>query len=170
MTREPGGTELGKVLREALLHGNHVDPRTEALLFATDRSHHVASLIRPALERGAVVVSDRYMDSSIAYQGAARALGLDEIRELSMWGTYGLVPDLTVVLDVEPGTAAVRREYAPDRMEREAADFHARVRATFLELARQAPDRYLVLDGSLPRDEIHDAIVARLSGLLGGHS
>nr|NLD39935.1 dTMP kinase [Actinomycetales bacterium] len=140
LTREPGGTELGLLLREALLHGGHVDPRTEALLFATDRSHHVASLVRPALERGAVVVTDRYLDSSLAYQGAARSLGRDDVRHLSLWGTYGLLPDLTILLDLDPQQAAARRAgERPDSLERESTEFHADVRAAFLELAAQEP-------------------------------
>ncbi|HHW84024.1 MAG TPA: dTMP kinase, partial [Actinomycetales bacterium] len=161
------GTELGLLLREALLHGGHVDPRTEALLFATDRSHHVASLVRPALERGAVVVTDRYLDSSVAYQGAARSLGHDDVRNLSLWGTYGLLPDLTVVLDLDPTVAAARRAgVAPDRLEREPDTFHADVREAFLQLAAADPSRYLVLDAAQDPDVVHAAIVERVADLL----
>ena len=166
LTREPGGTELGGYLREALLHGGHVDPRTEALLFATDRAHHVHSLIAPVLARGAMVVTDRYLDSSVAYQGAARDLGITEVRELSLWATEGLLPDLTVLLDLEPGAAAARRQEAPDRLERESDGFHRRVREVFLELAAAEPGRYLVLDAAADPGELHAAITARLAPLL----
>lgn len=167
LTREPGGTELGRYLREALLHGGHVDPRTEALLFATDRAHHVHSVIGPALERGAMVVTDRYLDSSVAYQGAARDLGVGEVRDLSLWATEGLLPDLTVLLDLDPATAALRRAAAPDRLEREPGEFHQRVREVFLQLAAAEPERYLVLDASLDPATVHGAITARLTTLLG---
>ncbi|WP_341359429.1 dTMP kinase [Georgenia sp. M64] len=166
LTREPGGTELGQVLRDALLHGDDVDPRTEALLYATDRAHHVHHLVRPALDRGAVVVTDRYLDSSVAYQGAARALGADEVRALSLWATDGLLPDLTVLLDLEPAVAAGRRTGEPDRIEREPAAFHARVREHFLELAAAEPGRYLVVDATLAPEEIQERVRGRLARLL----
>ncbi|MGM0386161.1 MAG: dTMP kinase [Actinomycetota bacterium] len=166
LTREPGGTELGRYLREALLHGGHVDPRTETLLFATDRAHHVATVVRPGLERGAMVVTDRYLDSSVAYQGAARELGVAEVRDLSLWATEGLLPDLTVLLDLDPATASRRRADAPDRLERESGEFHERVREVFLQLAAAAPGRYLVLDASLGPDTLHHAVVERLRPLL----
>lgn len=166
LTLEPGGTPLGVMLREALLHGGDIDPRTEALLFATDRSHHVASLIRPALARDAVVITDRYMDSSIAYQGAARRLGRQEIKDLSIWGTYGLRPNLTVVLDLPPEVGASRRAGAPDRMERESLEFHDRVRATFLQLAEAEPERYLVVDATQDPETVHREIVARVADLV----
>lgn len=166
LTREPGGTELGQVLRDALLHGDDVDPRTEALLYATDRAHHVHHLVRPALDRGAVVVTDRYLDSSVAYQGAARALGADEVRALSLWATDGLLPDLTVLLDLEPVVAAARRTGRPDRIEREPTAFHARVREHFLELAAAEPDRYLVVDATLSPEEIQERVRGRLAPLL----
>ncbi|MFH5824947.1 dTMP kinase [Georgenia sp. AZ-5] len=166
LTREPGGTALGRVLRDAVLHGDDVDPRTEALLYATDRAHHVHRLVRPALRRGAVVVTDRYLDSSVAYQGAARALGTAEIRALSLWATEGLLPDLTVLLDVDPAVGAARRAGAPDRIERESAAFHARVREHFLELAAEDPGRYLVVDAAAAPEDIHAAVRARLAPLL----
>lgn len=167
LTREPGGTELGAVLRDALLHGGHVDPRTEALLFATDRSHHIASLVRPALEAGRIVVTDRYLDSSIAYQGGARDLGAEDIRQLSLWGTYGLLPDLTVVMDLDPATAAQRRAgQQPDRLEREPGEFHRRVRETFLQLAAAEPHRYLVVDAAGAPEEIHTQIRSAVEPLL----
>lgn len=167
LTREPGGTELGDLLRSALLHGGHVDARTEALLFATDRAHHVHTVVRPALERGAMVVSDRYLDSSAAYQGAARELGMDEVRDLSLWATNHLLPDLTIVLDLDPEVAAARREGAPDRLERESLDFHRRVRAGFLLLAAADPARYLVLDATREPRELHAAIAGRVGELVG---
>jgi len=167
LTREPGGTELGDLLRSALLHGGHVDARTEALLFATDRAHHVHTVVRPALERGAMVVSDRYLDSSAAYQGAARELGMDEVRDLSLWATNHLLPDLTIVLDLDPEVAVARREGAPDRLERESLDFHRRVRAGFLLLAAADPARYLVLDATKDPRELHAAIAGRVGELVG---
>ncbi len=167
LTREPGGTELGDLLRSALLHGGHVDARTEALLFATDRAHHVHTVVRPALERGAMVVSDRYLDSSAAYQGAARELGMDEVRDLSLWATNHLLPDLTIVLDLDPEVAVARREGAPDRLERESLDFHRRVRAGFLLLAAADPARYLVLDATRDPRELHAAIAGRVGELVG---
>lgn len=168
-TREPGGTKLGAALRELLLHGEHVDARAEALLYAADRAQHVAEVVRPALDRGAAVVQDRYIDSSLAYQGAGRPLAVAEIRDLSEWATEGLWPVLTVLLDVSPELAADRRAAAgdrADRLESEAAAFHRRVRAGFLELAAADPDRFLVLDAARPADELHAEILARVAPLL----
>lgn len=167
-TREPGGTALGTALRELVLHGadGSVSPRAEALIFAADRAHHVATLVRPALERGAVVITDRFLDSSVAYQGAARQLGHDDVRQLSVWAVEGLVPDLTVLLDVPTGEGRARRGDIHDRLEREADDFHDRVRGTFLELAGREPDRYLVLDGTLPPEELAASVRARVGALL----
>ncbi|MCM3662559.1 dTMP kinase [Georgenia satyanarayanai] len=167
LTREPGGTDLGRTLRREVLHGEELDPRTEALLYAADRAHHVHTLVRPALARGAVVVTDRYIDSSVAYQGAGRRLGREEIRELSTWATGGLLPDLTVVLDLDAATAAARRSGEPDRLEREPHAFHEEVRAGFLALAGAEPARYAVVDASLPPQDVHRAVVAGLSPLLG---
>ena len=167
VTREPGGTALGRTLRNAVLHGGDVDPRAEALLYAADRAHHVATLIRPALERGEVVVTDRYLDSSIAYQGNARALGGEQIRRLSLWATRGLMPDVTILLDLDPEEAAARRaEVAPDRLESESLAFHRQVRATFLELAAMEPERFLVLDAGRTPAEIHEGILARVAVVL----
>lgn len=166
LTREPGGTSLGRTLRREVLHGEDLDPRTEALLYAADRAHHVHTLVRPALVRGAVVVTDRYIDSSVAYQGAARGLGREEIRDLSSWATDGLLPTLTVVLDVDAATAATRRSGTPDRLEREPDAFHEEVRATFLALAAAAPERYLVVDSGRPPAEVHAAVTARVETLL----
>ena len=136
-TREPGGTPLGAEIRALVLHGDHVDPRAEALLYAADRAHHVATVVRPALDRGDVVVQDRYLDSSVAYQGAGRVLDPEEVRGLSTWATEGLLPDLTILLDLDPARARARRgsRAAEDRLEAEQDDFHERVRAAFLALA-----------------------------------
>lgn len=167
VTREPGGTELGTRIRELLLHGGEVAPRAEALLFAADRAQHVAAVVRPASERGAVVLTDRYVDSSIAYQGAGRDLRAAEVARLSAWATGGLVPDLTVLLDVTPETGRARRhDRAEDRMETEAAEFHARVRAGFLGLAQAEPSRYLVLDAAEPPEALAEAVATRVARLL----
>ncbi len=150
-TREPGGTPLGVALREVLLHsGEAVSPRAEALLFAADRAHHVEHFIEPALAAGTWVVTDRYADSSIAYQGAGRALDTAEVASLSAWATGGLVPDLTLLLDVPTQVGAARRGGPADRMESAPADFHEQVRRGFLRLAAAAADRYLVLDATEP--------------------
>jgi dTMP kinase len=166
LTREPGGTELGQLLRDAVLHGDHVDPRTEALLYATDRAHHVASLVRPALERGAVVVADRYLDSSVAYQGSGRDLGAEEVEALSMWATDGLLPALTVLLDLDPVLGRSRLTGDPDRLESAGDDFHRRTRQAFLDRAAADPGRWLVLDATLPPESLADEIRARIEGLL----
>lgn len=166
LTREPGGTEVGQRMREVLLHGDDLDPRAEALLYAADRAHHVATVVRPALERGAVVVSDRYVDSSIAYQGAGRALDADEVAQLSRWATQSLVPDLTVVLDVAPQVGRSRLTGEPDRLEREPEDFHTMVRERYLELARRHPRRYLVVDASADPQEVQAQVRERLAPML----
>lgn len=146
-TREPGGTPLGVELRQAVMHGDHVAPRAEALLYAADRAHHIATLVRPALDRGAVVVQDRYLDSSIVYQGGARGLG-DMVEQISLWATEGAVPDLTLVLDMEPRADRLEREL--DRVERETSEHAARMRDGFLALAARAPERYAVIDAARP--------------------
>ena len=161
-TRQPGGTALGSALRDLVLHGDHVAPRAEALLFAADKAHHVEELIAPALERGAVVITDRYTDSAVAYQGAGRALGAREVHDLQMWAVGGLVPDLTIVLDVTPALGRLRRGDTHDRLESEADEFHAQVRQHFLDLAAAAPERYLVVDAALRPGEIHAAILERV--------
>ena len=155
LTREPGGTAVGEAVREVLLGaGSHgMAPRTEALLFAAARSEHASALIGPAVARGAVVVSDRYLDSSVAYQGAARGLGEQRIADLSLWATERLVPDLTVVLDVSPATGLARAADA-NRMEAEPEEFHQRVREAFLRRAAASPELYLVLSADLPKDEV----------------
>jgi dTMP kinase len=166
LTHEPGATPTGERLREVLLGGADLVPRAEALLFAADRAHHVETVVRPALEAGAVVVTDRYIDSSIAYQGAGREMASSEIAKLSRWATRGLVPDLTIVLDVEPELGRQRRGGEPDRLESEPDDFHARVRDRFREVARHAPSRYLVIDGDADAEEIATQVRERLVSLL----
>ncbi|HEX3005674.1 MAG TPA: dTMP kinase, partial [Angustibacter sp.] len=166
LTHEPGATPVGHRLREVLLHGDALTPRAEALLFAADRAHHVESVVRPALEDGEIVVSDRFIDSSVAYQGTGRDLGTTEVAQLSRWATQGLTPDLTVVLDVEPHEGRSRRGDEHDRLEAEPDDFHHRIRERFLELARRAPSRYLVVDAALAPDDIHAQVVRRLQGVL----
>lgn len=169
-TREPGGTDLGLELREIVLHRRgHIAPRAEALLYAADRAHHVETLIRPALERGDVVIQDRYIDSSVAYQGAGRVLGGDEVRDLSLWAADDLMPDLTILLDLDETEGRRRLDASRttyDRLEAEKADFHARVRAAYLSLAEAEPERFLVVDASLPEADIATLVRERVAGLL----
>lgn len=165
VTRQPGGTELGGRIRDLVLHGDHVSPRAEALLFAADKAHHVDELIRPALARGDVVVTDRYTDSSVAYQGAGRDLGVAEVHDLQMWAVDGLVPDLTVVIDVPPEEGRARRGDVHDRLESEEDTFHAAIRAHFLAVARSSPERYLVVDGRLSPEAVHALVLERLRGM-----
>jgi dTMP kinase len=168
LTREPGGTELGQLLRSAVLHGEHVDPRTEALLYATDRAHHVHSLVQPALGRGAVVLTDRYLDSSVAYQGNGRDLGEDEVERLSLWAVGGLLPDVTVLLDLDPVDGLRRLTGAPDRLERAGDAFHRRTREAFLRrAATDRTGRWLVLDAARPVDDVQRDIRLRVAGALG---
>ncbi len=160
-TREPGGTALGVQLRAHIQDGpEDVDPRTEALLYAADRAYHAATVLRPALEQGITVLEDRYTDSSVAYQGAARQLGPDEIRGLSDWATQNLQPDLTLLFDVsaEEGLRRVRvaRE-GLDRLERAGLAFHERVRKQYLQIADQFPERVVVIDGARPIPEVFRA-------------
>ena len=162
VTRQPGGTPLGSAIRDLVLHGGHVSPRAEALLYAADKAHHVDELIRPTLERGVDVLTDRYTDSSIAYQGAGRDLGPQEIHELLVWAVAGLFPDLTIVVDVPAAVGRARRGSVHDRIESEGDDFHERVRQHFLDLAAAAPQRYLVLDGTADPADLHAQVVARL--------
>jgi dTMP kinase len=157
-TREPGGTEVGIEVREIVLHHRgDIAPRAEALLYAADRAHHVATVVRPALERGHVVIQDRYVDSSVAYQGAGRVLDPREVRQLSEWATEGLMPDLTLLFDLPPEVArkrldGVRTRY--DRLEAEAGAFHDRVRAAYLEIAESYPARIAVIDATDPVEAI----------------
>lgn len=163
ITRQPGGTVLGGALRDLVLHGDEVTPRAEALIFAADKAQHVEEVVLPALEDGAVVITDRYIDSAIAYQGAGRDLGAAEVTELQDWAVDGLVPHLTVVVDINPGEGRRRRGDVHDRMESEAEGFHAAVRGHFLALAESAPDRYLVVDGSASPDEIARLVWERVT-------
>ena len=169
-SREPGGTDLGLELREIVLHRRgFIAPRAEALLYAADRAHHIATLVRPALERGAIVLQDRYLDSSVAYQGAGRVLEASEVRDLSLWATEGLLPDLTVLLDLDPAVGRERLTESRtryDRLEAEEADFHERVRAAYLALAEAEPERFLVLDATRPVEELQQSIRDRVSHLL----
>lgn len=170
LTFEPGDSRIGKDVRRLVLDvaSEGLDARAEALLYAADRAEHVASLVRPALERGAVVITDRYIDSSVAYQGAGRGLGTEQIAELSRFATGGLVPDLTVVLDVPEPVRRGRIEGLGDRLEREVDEFHVIVRQAFLDRAAGDPDRYLVLDGTRPPDELADAVAERMEKVMGG--
>jgi dTMP kinase len=168
--REPGGTELGLELREIILHRRgYIAPRAEALLYAADRAHHIATVVRPALDRGEVVLQDRYLDSSVAYQGAGRVLDATEVRDLSLWAAENLLPHLTVLLDLDPAVGRERLDSSRtryDRLEAEEADFHERVRAAYVALAEAEPQRFLVLDATLPVDELQQSIRHRVSELL----
>ncbi|KFF59120.1 thymidylate kinase [Cryobacterium sp. MLB-32] len=169
-SREPGGTEVGVEIREIVLHHRgEIAPRAEALLYAADRAQHVETKLRPALARGEVIVQDRYLDSSVAYQGAGRVLGATEVRDLSLWAAEGLLPDLTILLDLDETDARSRLDAANkrfDRLEAEKSEFHARVRAAFLALADAEPDRFLVLDAAASVDSIAAQIRARVATLL----
>ena len=164
LSREPGGTDLGQGLRQILLghETGVISPRAEALLYAADRAHHVFSTIRPALDRGDVVITDRYFDSSIAYQGAGRVLEPGEVARISRWATESLFPTLTILID-QPAEVGLARLKSRDRLESEPNDFHERVRQEFLQLAAQDPERYLVVDGTQTIDEIHEKIIERVA-------
>ncbi|MFB7631976.1 dTMP kinase [Streptomyces sp. NPDC056149] len=168
VTREPGATAIGKRLRSIILDvsTSGLSDRAEALMFAADRAEHIDSVVRPALERGAVVITDRYIDSSVAYQGAGRNLAPTEIARINRWATGGLVPHLTVLLDIAPEAARERFTEAPDRMESEPAEFHQRVRAGFLTLAAADPARYLVVDAGQEPEAITTAVRHRLDQVL----
>ncbi|MGH2999036.1 MAG: dTMP kinase [Gaiellaceae bacterium] len=161
LTREPGGTDVGERVRELVLNGPEMTPWAEAALFAAARAELVATVVRPALDRGADVIADRYFDSSLAYQGIARGVGVEHVLELNLHVVQGLVPDLTVLLLLDPAEAA-RRVAAPDRLEREGEDFHRRVDAAYRELADRFPERIVALDASMPADELSQVIVERL--------
>jgi dTMP kinase len=171
-TREPGGTDLGQRIREIVLHERgHIAPRAEALLYAADRAHHVETVVRPALARGSVVLQDRYIDSSVAYQGVARGLGAEQIRSVSDWAADGATPDLTVLLDLDVTVGRARVAAARgdvfDRLESEAETFHETVRQAFLAMARAEPERFLVVDAGEPADVVQERIRGAVSGLLG---
>jgi dTMP kinase len=167
-THEPGATKVGMRLRALLLDTAHtgMSPQAEALMYAADRAEHVASVIAPALDRGAIVITDRYVDSSLAYQGAGRRLPVEEIARFNWWATGGRVPDLTILLDMDPIAGLQRRTRSADRLEAEPAEFHQRVRAGFLALAHANPSRYLVLDADRPQEEITRTIQDRIRGML----
>jgi dTMP kinase len=167
-THEPGATKVGMRLRALLLDTAHtgMSPHAEALMYAADRAEHVASVIAPALDRGAIVITDRYVDSSLAYQGAGRNLPVEDIARFNWWATGGRIPDLTILLDMDPISGLRRRARSADRLEAEPADFHQRVRAGFQALARAEPARYLVLDAARPPEEITRDIQDRIRGLL----
>ncbi|GAA4515082.1 hypothetical protein GCM10023159_24650 [Brevibacterium yomogidense] len=169
-TREPGGTEAGRMLRSVVLDGDGVTPRAEALVFAADRAHHVASLIRPIVARGGIVITDRYIDSSRAYQAAGRELGDDEIVALSTWATEGLRPDLTIVLDANPAVTRQRTSSRGDENHLDALDhfFHTTVRQSFLAFAAASPDRYVVIDAGRDIDTIADAVLQAVEDHLAG--
>lgn len=170
MTREPGGTPVAEAIRSLLLDLRHagLDARAEALLFAAARAAHVKDLIRPALDRGAIVVCDRFADSSLAYQGVARGLGVEVVADLSTWAAAGLVPDMTVLLDVDPklGLGRAEREGSFDRMETESAGFHHEVRQAFLDLSQRDQDRYLVLEANRPIPELAHVIATAIDRLI----
>ncbi len=161
ITREPGGTAIGEKIRDVLLDptSSEMDERTEALLYAADRAQHVAEVIRPALDAGRVVVSDRYVDSSLVYQGLARGLGVDQIYRISEWATQGLLPDVVFYLKIDPGAALRRVDRELDRIELEDRNFHLRVEEGYLELARRFPGRFCILDASGTPEEVHEKIV-----------
>ncbi|MSS83201.1 dTMP kinase [Actinomycetaceae bacterium WB03_NA08] len=154
-TREPGGTPLGNQIRNLVMHGpDNIDARTEALLYAADRAYHVATTIRPALSSGKTVITDRYIDSSVAYQGLGRGLGVEAIRDLSLWAVDGLEPDLVVVFDVPVEVGLQRAGAEPDRIERAGKGFHEEVRAQYLSAAAAKPQQYRVIDSTLPVEEV----------------
>jgi dTMP kinase len=166
LSREPGGTDLGKDLRKILLghETGIISPRAEALLYAADRAHHVFSVIRPGLDRGDVVITDRYFDSSAAYQGAGRVLNPSEVARISRWATESLYPTLTILIDV-PAEIGLGRLQSRDRLEAEPTEFHERVRQEFLQIAMMDPERYFVVDGTQSVEEIHTQIIARVAEL-----
>lgn len=167
LTREPGGTPVGQTLRSIVLspETGHLADKTEALIYAADKAEHVASLVLPALERGEVVIMDRYVDSTLAYQGAGRSLDVAELEAVARWATGDLRPHLTVVLDLEPSHGLGRFDER-DRIEAEGLDFHERVRSAFLEMAADNPEHYLVLDARGQIEEIADAVWAAVRPLL----
>lgn len=169
LTREPGGTPIGEQIRSVLLGNGStgMSPRTEALLFAAARAEHAAKVVRPGRDRGSVVITDRYIDSSITYQGVGRGLGTSQVAKLSLWATEDLLPDLTVVLDVPPSLGLARAGDC-NRMEAESSTFHDRVREAFLELAQGAPHRYLVVDAAGPQSQVSLKVVAAVLARIDG--
>jgi dTMP kinase len=158
ITREPGGTPLGEEIRDLVLHGGDMAPWAEAALYAASRAQHVEELIRPALARGATVLCDRYVDSSVAYQGIARGLGLERVLELNLAAVGGLMPDRTILIDIESGRAVARMSEERDRIEREDDGFHARAADAYRALAARFPDRYVIVDGTAAPELIAEEI------------
>ena len=161
-TREPGGTELGEKIRDLVLHGGDVTPWAEALLYAAARAQHVEIVIRPALERGASVICDRYLDSSVAYQGVGRELGLDRVLDLNLAAVGGLLPDRTFLLTLDVAEIGSRLDREHDRLERESEAFHARAAAGYRELAARFPERIVVLDAKRPADDLAEEVYGAL--------
>ena len=161
-TREPGGTELGEKIRDLVLHGGDVTPWAEALLYAAARAQHVEIVIRPALERGASVICDRYLDSSVAYQGVGRELGLDRVLDLNLAAVGGLLPDRTFLLALEVAEIGSRLDREHDRLERESEAFHARAAAGYRELAARFRERIVVLDAKRPADDLAEEVYGAL--------
>ena len=167
LTREPGGTPTAEKIRSILLDPEITDmpDQTEALLFAASRADHAANLIRPALERGATVICDRYFDSSVAYQGYSRGLGAEKVRDLSLWATGNLIPDFTIYLDV-PAEAGEQRMDGTDRMEIQSRDFHEAVHQAFRDIAATSSYPNVVIDATAPKDEVATAVRAAIDGVL----
>ena len=187
VTREPGGTPVGLTIRELVLHGlaafpsvavtggtdvvdasDDLAPRTEALLYAADRAEHVAQVVRPALDRGDIVLCDRYLDSSVAYQAGGRDLSVDVIRRLSLWASQGLLPRRTYLLDADPSQSKLRLDHEPDRLESAGDDFQQHVRQAFLKLAQREPDRFLIIDATQSIDQVWQIIQDDLDKLVEG--
>ena len=168
LTREPGGTPLGNQLREILLDNKTgvISPRAEALMYAADRANHVYAKIKPALDRGEVVITDRYFDSSVAYQGAGRVLLPSEVARISRWATESLTPTLTIIIDL-PAEVGLARLKSADRLESEPLAFHERVRQEYINLANTDPERFMIVDGTISIEAIHEVIVERVSSLKG---
>jgi dTMP kinase len=168
VTREPGGTPVGERLREILLshETGHIEPKTEALLFAATRAQHVATVIRPALAEGKIVVCDRYIDSSVAYQGWARGLGEQDVLTLNVWATQGLFPDLVLLLHLEPEAGLLRSLEEPDRIEMESGEFHAKVADAYLRIAEEHPERFVVIDADDPPETVHERVRSAIERVL----
>ena len=168
VTREPGGTAVGEELRRMLLdhQTGHLEPKTEALMFAASRAQHVTNVIRPGLAEGKVVICDRYIDSSVAYQGWARGLGEQDVLTLNVWATQGLFPDLVILLHLEPEAGLLRSLEEPDRIEMEGADFHAKVADAYLRIAEEHPERFVVLDADATPETVHEQVVDALKRVL----
>lgn len=169
VTCEPGGTQLGQLIRRLVLYGGEVSEKAEALLYAADRAHHVETVIRPALELGATVLCDRYIGSSIAYQGTGRSLGSEEICRLNEWASGGLLPDKTILLDLPVAVGQQRIGKTLDRIESAPQEFHEKVRQSYLDMAKADPVRWSVIDADRESDEVFAAVWSACSeAILGG--